>query len=168
MNPARLTGSLLGAIALSATSIGVLASPAAAAASCHKINAKGVGQDLGGGNTTANINGGGLLNGTTARPGISRSTARKPDHGPVHREDHGNHLRRPGALSGTKGQRACVRPVAGTAGRTGGRGRDRTCDRSGVRPALHAARRLYQRHQTVNRSMGPPLTAPLTTTSHHV
>jgi hypothetical protein len=33
---------------------------------CHKINAKGVGQDLGGGNTTAQIIGGGLLNGTTA------------------------------------------------------------------------------------------------------
>ena len=36
-----------------------------AAVSCHKINAKGIGQDFGGGVTHANINGGGLLNGTT-------------------------------------------------------------------------------------------------------
>lgn len=35
------------------------------ATSCHKINAKGVGQDLGGGITQANISGGGLLHGTT-------------------------------------------------------------------------------------------------------
>ena len=43
------------------------AAPASApgAVSCHKINAKGVGQDLGGGMTTANIIGGGLLQGTT-------------------------------------------------------------------------------------------------------
>ena len=34
--------------------------------SCHKINATGVGQDLGGGNTTARISDGGLLQGTTA------------------------------------------------------------------------------------------------------
>jgi hypothetical protein len=33
--------------------------------SCHKINAKGVGQDLGGGTATADIIGGGLLQGTT-------------------------------------------------------------------------------------------------------
>ena len=33
--------------------------------SCHRINAKGVGQDLGGGHTTARIIGGGLLQGTT-------------------------------------------------------------------------------------------------------
>lgn len=39
--------------------------PAQAATSCHKINAKGVGQDLGGGVTTAEIIGGGLLHGTT-------------------------------------------------------------------------------------------------------
>jgi hypothetical protein len=36
-----------------------------AAQSCHKINAKGVGQDLGGGMTMARIIGGGLLQGTT-------------------------------------------------------------------------------------------------------
>lgn len=41
-------------------------SPAQAAESCHKINAKGVGQDLGTGATVANIIGGGLLQGTTA------------------------------------------------------------------------------------------------------
>jgi hypothetical protein len=40
-------------------------SPAHAAVSCHKINAKGVGQDLGGGMTEAQIIGGGLLHGTT-------------------------------------------------------------------------------------------------------
>jgi hypothetical protein len=34
--------------------------------SCHKINAKGIGQDLGGGSTTAQIMGGGFLHGTTA------------------------------------------------------------------------------------------------------
>ncbi len=33
--------------------------------SCHKINAKGNGQDLGAGSTTAQIVGGGLLHGTT-------------------------------------------------------------------------------------------------------
>lgn len=38
---------------------------AQAAVSCHKINAKGVGQDLGGGMTEAQIIGGGLLQGTT-------------------------------------------------------------------------------------------------------
>jgi hypothetical protein len=65
MRKSRVIGSLLGAIVLSLVSLGVVAGPAAAAVSCHKINAKGVGQDLGGGNTTANINGGGLLNGTT-------------------------------------------------------------------------------------------------------
>jgi hypothetical protein len=37
-----------------------------AAVSCHKINAKGSGQDLGGGMTQAQIIGGGLLHGTTA------------------------------------------------------------------------------------------------------
>src|SRR5678816_3389582 len=40
-------------------------SPTYAAVSCHKINAKGVGQDLGGGITEAQIIGGGLLQGTT-------------------------------------------------------------------------------------------------------
>jgi len=34
--------------------------------SCHKINARGLGQDLGGGATQAQIIGGGLLEGTTA------------------------------------------------------------------------------------------------------
>jgi len=38
---------------------------ARAAESCHKINAKGVGQDYGNGTTTATISGGGLLHGTT-------------------------------------------------------------------------------------------------------
>ena len=43
----------------------MLVSQAQAGASCHKINAKGIGQDNGNFTTTANINGGGLLNGTT-------------------------------------------------------------------------------------------------------
>ena len=43
----------------------MMASQASAQVSCHKINAKGVGQDLGGGITQANIIGGGLLQGTT-------------------------------------------------------------------------------------------------------
>jgi hypothetical protein len=33
--------------------------------SCHRINAKAVGQDLGGGSTVARVVGGGLLNGST-------------------------------------------------------------------------------------------------------
>jgi len=39
---------------------------AAAGVSCHAINATGAGQDLGGGNTTAQVSEGGLLQGTTA------------------------------------------------------------------------------------------------------
>jgi hypothetical protein len=39
--------------------------PAQAAGSCHNINAKGQGQDLGNGVTNAQIIGGGLLHGTT-------------------------------------------------------------------------------------------------------
>jgi hypothetical protein len=54
-------------------------SDAWAAVSCHKINAKGVGQDLGGGVTEADIIGGGLLQGTTdgnfAITGISGTIA---------------------------------------------------------------------------------------------
>jgi len=55
------------------------AAPASAAVSCHKINAEGTGQDAGGGQTTAKINGGGLLNGTTvgnfAITGVSGAVA---------------------------------------------------------------------------------------------
>ena len=43
----------------------VMAGQPQAAVSCHKINARGVGQDLGDGVTTARIIGGGLLHGTT-------------------------------------------------------------------------------------------------------
>jgi hypothetical protein len=50
--------------------LGVMAAAAPAQASasvsCHNINAKGFGQDLGGGMTTAQIVGGGLVHGTTA------------------------------------------------------------------------------------------------------
>jgi hypothetical protein len=44
----------------------LLSTPVQAGISCHTINARGVGQDLGGGNTVARITGGGLLHGTTA------------------------------------------------------------------------------------------------------
>jgi hypothetical protein len=50
---------------LVAISVLLTSAPASAAVSCHKINAKGTGTDLGGGNTEAVIKGGGLLNGTT-------------------------------------------------------------------------------------------------------
>ena len=43
----------------------LVAGQADAGVSCHKINAKGIGQDLGAGVTQAQIIGGGLLNGTT-------------------------------------------------------------------------------------------------------
>jgi hypothetical protein len=43
-----------------------LAIPAGAGESCHNINAWGVGEDLDGSNTVAQIRGGGLLQGTTA------------------------------------------------------------------------------------------------------
>ncbi len=65
MKKSRLVGGVAGGVALSVAGLGLVAGPAGAAASCHKINAKGVGQDLGNGSTVANINGGGLLNGTT-------------------------------------------------------------------------------------------------------
>ena len=42
-----------------------VAAEARAAESCHKINAMGAGQDLGGGMTQATVVGGGLLHGTT-------------------------------------------------------------------------------------------------------
>lgn len=60
-NPGRFGARLL--VALAAGVLVVV--PAHAAVSCHKINAKGVGQDLGGGMTQARIIGGGLLHGTT-------------------------------------------------------------------------------------------------------
>jgi hypothetical protein len=53
----------LGFCVLSASPI--LAGPAEAARMCHNINAKGVGQDLGGGMTRADVIGGGLLQGKT-------------------------------------------------------------------------------------------------------
>jgi hypothetical protein len=64
MNKTVVGGALLALCALVASL--VVTAPAAAGVSCHKINAKGVGQDLGGGLTQARITGGGLLNGTTA------------------------------------------------------------------------------------------------------
>jgi hypothetical protein len=48
-------------------SLGALMStPAQAGVACHLINAKGVGQELGGGSTTGAVIGGGLLHGTLA------------------------------------------------------------------------------------------------------
>ena len=52
-------GLLVGAVGL------MMTDQPTAAVSTHKIHAKGVGQDLGGGNTQARIIGGGLLSGTT-------------------------------------------------------------------------------------------------------
>ena len=43
----------------------IMVGAAHAAVSCHKINAKGAGQDIGGGITQAQIIGGGLPHGTT-------------------------------------------------------------------------------------------------------
>jgi hypothetical protein len=51
---------LLGSLAMAGT-----AQADADAGHCHKVNATGVGQDLGGGNTTATITHAGVLNGTT-------------------------------------------------------------------------------------------------------
>ena len=52
---------------LAALSLAVIAPTAVdAAVSCHRIDASGVGQDQGGGNTVARITDGGLLQGTTA------------------------------------------------------------------------------------------------------
>ena len=52
---------------LAAVSLAVVAPTAVdAAVSCHRIDASGVGQDQGGGNTVAQISDGGLLQGTTA------------------------------------------------------------------------------------------------------
>lgn len=68
--PGTLTWAVLGwlaAAALIASLAGVFAAgPAAAAESCHKINAKGTGQATGPTTTVAQIMGGGLLQGTTA------------------------------------------------------------------------------------------------------
>jgi hypothetical protein len=52
---------------LAALSLAVVAPTAVhAAVACHRIDASGVGQDQGGGNTIAQISDGGLLQGTTA------------------------------------------------------------------------------------------------------
>jgi hypothetical protein len=55
----------------------MMTTSASAAVSCHQINAKGVGQDLGGGVTRASIQGGGLLQGTT-EGNFSMSPTAKP------------------------------------------------------------------------------------------
>ena len=61
----KIVGRLV--LLLSFVVVGTLmtASQVQAASSCHKINAKGAGQDLGNGVTRADIIGGGLLQGTT-------------------------------------------------------------------------------------------------------
>jgi hypothetical protein len=55
------TVALVGALAVAA----VAPAAVAGAVSCHQIEATGVGQDLGGGHTVAQISSGGLLQGTT-------------------------------------------------------------------------------------------------------
>ncbi len=61
MTPTRRILPLLIALAL----VPIGPAPVLAAPSCHAIDASGVGQDLGGGNTVAQISDGGLLQGTT-------------------------------------------------------------------------------------------------------
>lgn len=64
MNPRRM---LLCVLAALLTMVGVAQADSARADSeCHPVHAVGVGQDLGGGNTTATLSHGGRLNGTTA------------------------------------------------------------------------------------------------------
>ena len=83
------------------------ASQAQAAASCHKINAKGVGQDLGGGVTEARITGGGR----------DREPPVGGDRGLVLRQlprgGHRSSLRRPGAVG--RSVAGLWRTVAGAA-----------------------------------------------------
>jgi hypothetical protein len=59
----KIARGMLGTV-LSVTGL-LLASQVDAGVSCHRINAKGEGQDLGGGVTEARIIGGGLLQGST-------------------------------------------------------------------------------------------------------
>ena len=61
----KLGTPLTRALAIAVAAGGLIAGPADAAVACHKINAKGTGQDLGGGMTQAQIIGGGLLHGST-------------------------------------------------------------------------------------------------------
>lgn len=67
------------AVGVFAALAAMMAGQPQAAVSCHKINARGVGQDLGEGVTTARIVGGGLLHGTTlgtfAITGVSGTVA---------------------------------------------------------------------------------------------
>jgi hypothetical protein len=62
VHPIGRVAALLLLVAMSAL---LTLGPAQAAGGCHKINAKGEGQDLGGGVTHAQVIGGGLLHGTT-------------------------------------------------------------------------------------------------------
>jgi hypothetical protein len=59
------TSAIVKALLVAGASALLVGNPAHAAVSCHKIKAKGAGQDLGGGITQAQIIGGGLLHGTT-------------------------------------------------------------------------------------------------------
>ncbi len=60
------TGGIRRLMLIAVTVGAVMTGQARAEVSCHRINARGVGQDLGGGATEAQIVGGGLLHGTTA------------------------------------------------------------------------------------------------------
>jgi hypothetical protein len=59
-------GGYLGPVLIVVLTSILMTSEARAEVSCHKINAQGVGQDLGNGSTEAQVIGGGLLHGTTA------------------------------------------------------------------------------------------------------
>jgi hypothetical protein len=61
MNPFRKSLSLVAALAL----LTVAPASTLAGTSCHGVDATGVGQDLGGGHTVAQVSNGGLLQGTT-------------------------------------------------------------------------------------------------------
>lgn len=72
-----LTAGVIGALMLATAGVSVMSMPNTALAddSCHKINATGTGQDLGGGHTQADITDGGLLQGTTEAQFAATPTA---------------------------------------------------------------------------------------------
>lgn len=72
-----LTVAAISALTLGVAGVAVMSmsNTALADVSCHNINAKGTGQDFGGGQTQADITGGGLLHGTTQGQFTSTATA---------------------------------------------------------------------------------------------
>lgn len=61
----KTLGSPIRSLLVALMAMAMMMGESQAGVSCHKVNAKGKGQDLGSGVTNANINGGSLLNGTT-------------------------------------------------------------------------------------------------------